>query len=399
MLKSRTNTIIYIFYLAATILVFVASLVFPQVRAVSYAPLRELILPEPEAVQIYLLYSTEKEEWLEEVIQDFYETKPRLNGHPIKIITQKMGSREMYLAVLDGIEQPVIISPASSLQISILEDLSASKFGKPLVNQNNGNCASVFSSPLVFVSWKERADVLWGDNPPENVWNQLHDDLINPLGWEAYNQPDWGYIKFGHTSPLTSNSGFMTILLMSYSYFNRTSGLTSQDILSNQGFQTWFLETENTISSFGDSTGTYMKDIIAYGPSVYDMVSVYEATAIEQAENAVGRYGELRVYYPPATVLSDHPFCTLNAEWVSEDQQQAAQIFLEYLQSPEAQQLALLKYGFRPSDPSISLSQSGSPFTRYAGNGLQTNLPPEITIPDGNALNTLLDFWARNVKK
>jgi hypothetical protein len=193
----------------------------------------------------------------------------------------------------------------------------------------------------------------------------------------------------------------MTILLMTYGYFNRTSNLNAVDILSNSDFQKWFLETESSVGQFEYSTGPLMEKMVAYGPSTFDMATVYEAAAIEQAENAVGRYGELRVYYPPAIVWSDHPFCVLDADWVTPQENEAAVLFNSYLTGKEMQELALLKYGFRPVDPSIDLDQAGSPFDRYAANGLLSDLSgkPEVEIPPGNVLNILTDFWARNVSR
>jgi ABC-type Fe3+ transport system substrate-binding protein len=142
-----------------------------------------------------------------------------------------------------------------------------------------------------------------------------------------------------------------------------------------------------------------MRDIVAFGPSKYDMVAVYEATAIEQMENARGRYGELFVYYPPATVVSDHPFCILNGDWVSPEKRQAAQLFIDYLTSRPVQEAALLQYGFRPVDAGIPLDQPGSPLVRYAANGLQVVLPPEIELPSGSVLDTLLTYWIRNIQR
>jgi ABC-type Fe3+ transport system substrate-binding protein len=251
---------------------------------------------------------------------------------------------------------------------------------------------------LVLVAWKERADALWGDQPDGSLWVELHDALTDPRGWEAYGHPEWGYIKFGHTNPLKSNSGFQTLLLMTYSYFGKRDGLTAEDILANDDYQRWLVEFEGTVSKFGDSTGTYMQEIVAYGPSLYDFVAVYESTAIEQAENAVGRYGELKVFYPPATHLSDHPFCVLQADWVTPERTQAAQMFLDFLTSREMQEVAL-EHGFRPVDPAIPLDEPDSPFQLYAGNGLRTELPPAVEVPPGGVLNMLLDFWRRNVER
>lgn len=392
----RLNLMLFITYLAIAVAVFVAALLVPSFRDIAQAPLRELIIAPPSPILVTVLYSTEKEGWLSEVVPEFEKSpRYRVNGYPVRLEMKQMGSREMILDVLDGKEQPVLISPASSLQVSILESQSASKFGQPLVNSSA--CQPVVNTPLVVVAWRERAEILWGDTPPARMWQQLHDVLIDPQGWTAYGHPDWGYVKFGHTDPLKSNSGLMTILLMTYGYFDKTRDLTSADILSDPGYQAWFTQMEATVSNFGDSTGTYMKEIVAFGPSVHDIVTVYEATAIEHAENAVGRYGELRIYYPPATVMSDHPFCVLDADWVSPEQIQAAQMFITYLQTEPVQELALLKYGFRPANAAVPLGQPGSPFERYAANGLQVDLPPEVEVPPGGVLDTLLDFWSRNV--
>jgi ABC-type Fe3+ transport system substrate-binding protein len=366
----------------------------------AYAPLRELILPPPDPITLALLYSTEKEAWLDETLQEFQASNPTVNGHPVRVETQKMGSREIYLEVLDGQIQPDIISPASSLQIAILEDLSAGKWGRSLVDPaDHSLCRSPFKTPLVFAAWSDRANVLWGDHPNGDFWNKLQSALTYPEGWAGYNHPEWGYIKFGHTDPTKSNSGFMTLVLMTYGYFSKSSGLNAEDVLSNQDFQVWLKDFEGTISEFGDSTGTYMRDIVAYGPSKYDIVAVYEATAIEQIENARGRYGELLIYYPPVTIMSDHPFCVIDAEWVTPEKREASRLLLDFLTSKPAQERALLGYGFRPQDPTISIDQPNSPFVRYAQNGLRLDLPPEAEIPDGNVLETLLTFWIRNIQK
>ncbi len=393
------NKVLFGGYVVLTVGVLVGALLFPQVRALSYAPLREWVLPRPAPIVVSVLYSTEKAEWLTAAVARFEATHPLHEGRPIQLELEKMGSREMYLEVLEGTRQPDLISPASMLQISILQELSVGRYGAPVVNRaDTTTCRPVLTSPVVLVAWKERAEVLWGQTPGDRLWVRLQEALVDPRGWEAYGRPEWGYIKFGHTNPLKSNGGFQTILLMSYDYFDKTEGLTAAEILSDREYQAWLIAFEGTISKFGDSTGTYMEEIVAYGPSLYDFVSVYEATAIEQAANARGRYGELQVYYPPATSLSDHPFCVVQAEWVRPENAVAAQRFLDFLTGRTAQELAL-SHGFRPVDPAIPLDQPGSPFLQYAANGLRINLPPEVEVPDGNTLNTLLEFWARNIER
>lgn len=402
MYTPRLNWFLLILFGIAAVGVFAAALIVPTFREIAYAPLRELILPPPAPIVVNVLYSTEKEAWLNEVIADFESSGARVDGHPIKIELEKMGSWEINAAVVDGTRKPVIVSPASTLQIAALQDSTSAQFGRSLVNPaDTATCRSVVKTPLVLVAWKERADVLWGQQPGSRLWRNIHDALTNPQGWAALNQPDWGYVKFGHTDPLKSNSGFMTILLMTYGYFEKNSGLTSADILTDSEYQKWFLENEAAIGQFEYSTGPLMQKMVSYGPSTLDFATVYEATAIEQAENAVGRYGELRVYYPPSLLWSDHPFCILDGDWVTPQQAEAAGLFIDYLTSTPVQTTALMTYGFRPVDASIQLEQAGSPFDRYAANGFRVDLSalPEVEIPPGNVLNTLREFWSRNVNR
>jgi hypothetical protein len=74
-------------------------------------------------------------------------------------------------------------------------------------------------------------------------------------------------------------------------------------------------------------------------------------------------------------------------------------MFVDFLTGREMQELALLQHGFRPVDPDVPLDLTGSPFQRIAVSGLRTELPAEVETPPGNVLNTLLDFWARNVQR
>lgn len=314
-----------------------------------------------------------------------------------------MGSREIVLAVLDGAAQPDLISPASSLQLQILADQSAARRGQSVVDlADTRHCRSVLRTPLVLVAWRDRADVLWGQAPGLALWSDLQTRVTDPQGWAALGQADWGFVKYGQSDPLRSNSGFMAVVLMTYSYFGKTAGLDNQDVLTDRGFQTWLSDFQNNaVKPFAQSTGPLMTDMIQIGPSRYDLAAVYEATAIEQAENAMGRYGELRVYYPPATVVSDHPFCLLRAgaatPWITDEKSRAAEAVLDYLTAAPAQERALLQHGFRPVNPAVALEQTGSPFVRYTANGLSVDLPAEVELPSGDVLATLLELWDRLV--
>jgi len=56
--------------------VFGAAIALPTVRPLAYAPVRDLILPPPEPIVVSLLYTTEKTDWLNEVVPEFEATHP-----------------------------------------------------------------------------------------------------------------------------------------------------------------------------------------------------------------------------------------------------------------------------------------------------------------------------------
>src|SRR5215813_6844169 len=102
----RQNWILFGLFVLVSLGVMVGALVSPQVRAFSYAPLRGLIVPPPSPITIRLLYSTEKQAWLTDSVAQFEQKDFRVDGRPIHLDLKAMGSREIYLSVLDGTEKP-----------------------------------------------------------------------------------------------------------------------------------------------------------------------------------------------------------------------------------------------------------------------------------------------------
>ena len=81
----KINWFLFVLFALAAVSVFATALILPEFRSVAYAPVRELILPPPEPVIVSLLYSTEKEAWLNEVIADFEATNPTSDGLPVQL--------------------------------------------------------------------------------------------------------------------------------------------------------------------------------------------------------------------------------------------------------------------------------------------------------------------------
>lgn len=366
------------------VLVLLITLLTLFVGPLGWAPFQlATIGPGGAPVIVTLAYSTEKESWLKAAVERFAATNPRIGGRSIQIVLEGKGSREIVSDIVQGSSQPTVFSPASMLQIEQLRSAWAAKSSSPIIGTGTDAPRPLVITPLVLLAWEKRAEpikqALAGD-----FWKQIQ----SKLGTRD------GITHFGHTNPETSNSGAQTLLLLAYAY-NGSSELSlaqAQDV----GFRDWLRGVEQAVPTDEESTSTLMTDMLRFGPSKYDFVAIYENLAIEaMSRPAVSSNGGLRVIYPPATILSDHPYAILNATWVTSEQRQAAAQFRDFLLSREMQQLALDSYGFRPVSSQVQINQSDplNPFVRYVTSGIQIDVPPQVAVPSGNVIDALVATW------
>ena len=350
-----------------------------------------VVAAKPAAtVEISLEYSTEKKDWIETVVKDFEGSHPS-----IKVALIGKGSLEAESAIYDGTDKPTLWSPADSSIANLLASEWQTKYGKPPYPQPE----PLLLTPLVFAVWEDRAKVLLDASGGQLSWKAIHKAVASPKGWPAIGgKPTWGFVKLGQTDPNRSNSGVQALELMAMEFFG-TQALTPEQMLDTK-FQDFVKETESGVQKFEASTGTFMTDMVRFGPSKYDIAVVYESLAVSQLENAQGRWGSLHIYYPPTTIWSDHPIAILDAPWVTAEQKAAAKTLVEFLRSPRVQGWAL-RFGFRPADPSVPLKTNDelNPFKKSAAYGLSLELPPAANAPDGAVVRQLLMMWSRVVKR
>ena len=94
----------------------------------------------------------------------------------------------------------------------------------------------------------------------------------------------------------------------------------------------------------------------------YKFTFLYENLVQNYAQKALKQYGQkiVAVYPDEGSLYADHPFCILNANWISPDQQYVAQQYLNFISSSAMIKIAI-QSGFRPNnqsilqDPAISL--------------------------------------------
>ena len=342
-----------------------------------------------ERVTVGVAYGTEKRQWLTAAM-GLWEQTDAAEQYDIELIP--MGSVEGARAVVEGDERIHVWSPASAMYRPAFEQEWRTERDSP-----DGPIAGddlLVYTPMAFVFWAERYAAFeraLGPASFETIAAAMADDR----GWAGIaGESDWGYFKLGHTHPNKSNSGLMTLVLMAYDLHDKTGGLTNDDVL-DRTFLDRIEPIERGQSRLIDSTGTLMKDMVIRGPGTYDGVMVYESVALGRARDATGRYGELRVVYPPVNVWNDNPYYVLDVPWSTPRHRAGARAFGDFLLSEPAQRLAL-EAGFRPSDTSIPTSGQGSPFEEFKGIGVRADdIGTIVDFPDPAVLRTLQEGWER----
>jgi Ca-activated chloride channel family protein len=337
-------------------------------------------------VKLGIAYGTEKKRWLDWAVGEFGNTR---EGSDVTIDLIPMGSLDGAHALLNGDQRIQVWSPASALyKDSFVQDWQIKYNGSPILREER-----LAFTPMVFVFWDERYQEFVKKYGKVSL-STIADAEQQKSGWEAIaSKPDWGFFKFGHSSPQASNSGLMTLVLAAYSYSNKTRGLELKDIV-NAGFQEWMEKLERGVAGMSDSTGNMMREMVLKGPSSYDALLVYESVVIDYLKNAEGRWGQLRVIYPEFNIWNDSPYYIIDAPWSSPDQRKAAQAFLDFLLSDRIQKESVI-HGYRPANPNVAVKFPGSPFSEFARYGVQDTLGKMCDPPKSEVLNNLLTSWTR----
>ena len=352
--------------------------------------------PTAARVALPFLYSTEKEEWLKQAVAEFSKEHPEID-----VQLEGKGSLDAVRALLAGEKKPVLWSPGDSLAVNLLTvQWQLAKTVDPLVREGQTWPRSLLLTPLVFAAWESRAKVLLGKEQ-EFSWKKLDDAVASKKGWAGLGgESGWGYVKFGHTDPSKSNSGLQALALMGYGFYDKVNGLQTADVIAAP-FQEFIKTIEagrNTADFAAGSTGTFMQNWIRQGPSLYDVVVVYEALAISEVPRAVGRWEPIRIFYPNINLWNDHPLCLLNTEWVTPEQKKAAAVLADYLMSVPVQKQALMR-GYRPGnlDVPVITNESDNPFNKYKDIGIKLDVPRIASPPDGATLQALIQTYQRNL--
>jgi len=329
-------------------------------------------------VVLTMVYGSEKRGWIERaslIFQNWW--KERHPSRSLEIRFVALGSRESMNQIILGEIKPAIWSPASSVWIPLANYLWKQEYGgeKPLVE----SWRPLVVSPVVIATWKQYA-------AQHNItsWNSVHRIAVSPNS----------DLKFAHTDPQLSNSGYMALLMeVSAAAGRPTQNLTYDDLLRADVRQ-WLKAVEGKAVMYGESTGFLADQATTSGPSSVNVFVVYENLVIEKNRQGEprARWGQslVAVYPREGVLMSDHAFCILNAPWVSEDQRKAAEEFYNFLMLPEIQRIAM-EHGFRPVNPDVELD----PRIFNPENGVSAVIPCILLEAplDGRVLQRITDLW------
>jgi Ca-activated chloride channel family protein len=341
-----------------------------------------------DVIKLSMVYSSEKSTWISESQQLFYTfwDQERLKDPSLKPIIldfQPYGSGDSLISLLNGEIKPTIWSPASNIWVPILN----SKWTQ-ISHQNQiiaPNYSRIVYSPLVIATWED-----FNKSHPITGVNTLHDLIMA--------HPD--LVKMAHTDPRESNSGFMTMVLLVSGYLKMNPTKITIEDISNQSVIKWIKDVESSAIFYGKSTGFLGKYMRDQGPNALQVSILYENLIKDYSLEAEKDYGQkiIAIYPEEGTLFSDHPFCILNAPWVTENQKMVANKYLEFLNSKELIKKAIFS-GFRPinltflEDPAIKL-EFDQEFNPIYGISNDSSIITELLPPsDGNIIARIPDLW------
>nr|BBH92744.1 VWA domain-containing protein [Thermogemmatispora argillosa] len=342
---------------------------------------------DPVTLTIY--YGSEKKDWMSDVIADFNNHHYAACDGVITVRAIPVGSGASLQEILSGSIRPDVWSPAGSVWLSLLNTRWHQKTGHDLIDMGANATPSLVSSPVVIAMWKPLAEALgW---PQRAIgWSDIARLSAEPQGWAAYGHPEAGSFKFGHTHPAYSNSGLDAIIAMSYAALGKQRGLTLAEV-DDLRVRRFIANIEQSVIHYGDSTGFFADEMFNKGPGFLSAAVMYENLVVEA--NDGHSYPHLpfpvvAIYPKEGTFYSDHPYAILHGDWLTPAKESAAEVLRAFLLAPQ-QQAKALRYGFRPTVPSVAM---GAPID--STHGVDPEQPRTILqVPTVDVVNAIESTW------
>ena len=323
-----------------------------------------------------------KQKWMQAEIDKF---NAQSTGG--KATLQLAESRDAMHGILDGKLQPVLWSPSSPVWVFQLGHVwPGAHNGAQIVDVNSSQSyRTLFKSPLVFVTTKEKSGflrpILTGPNP----WN-----AVRQLSLGQRKAP-WGKFKFAYADPLNASSGMLTMALIITDYVQTHNQNDPVAAAGTPQFAAYLSEVNRAFVRDPDATGSSkLEQAYTSNPQSRDFITAYENAALA----AVERNPDLVILYPSPTANADQTIYQLSGPWVTDSQKTTASAFLDFVSKPEALDDGV-QYYFRPvQNGGQTLSDRLSPAVRSQYRSSITS----IDLPPYDALNEAASQWRTEMK-
>ncbi len=374
----RGRIVIIVLAIAAVAVAFAASGEDSQERTPPGAAQQSK--PPADALRLSFVYSLEKENMLKPLIKRFNSERHASDGRPVFVDAKPVASGEVETRIARGTLKPTIWSPASSFWGRLLNHETDRK----LVPDEN---PSIVRTPLVIAMWKQLADA-YGYPRRKLGYKDLGE--LATGGWAAVGKPQFGPFKYVHTNPDFSTSGLSAVSASYYAAAGKKEGLTEADVAKARD---QVRRLERSIVHYGDTTSFVAQEMRKHGLGYASAVAMEEITLLELNRDAGDGARLVAIYPEEGTFYSDNPLITLQADWVSEEQRRAADVFAAFLAETITPEVAG-RGGFRPAD------QAKAPAGLVAADPGVDPAQPErvLSVPEPRVLAKIRAAW-RNDRK
>ena len=352
--------------------------------------------PLPEgSVEVKIESSNTKEDWMNEMVKDFNASGAKTSsGKPIVVTVVHGGSGTGLDSILSGSSKPVVYSPGTYVWIDQLNQKWQDQHNQTLIK---ADCPALTSEPFGIAMWKPMAEALgWPDQSIK--LSDIAKLAADPQGWASVGHPEWGTFKFGHGHPDYSNSGLLTMIAAVYSAAGAQNGLTPAQVKSAPVIASVHA-LEQSVYHYGRLSTDLFDRMTARGPNYLHAITAFESDVVKWNLKHADELRFPLVFIVPAdaTFWTQHPYCILdNAEWVTDEQRDAARQFQKYLLDP-ANQAKAVATGLRPADQSIALTAPVD-LAHGAMTAFNAKNLPELEYPSEEVVAHILDVF-HQVKK
>jgi Ca-activated chloride channel family protein len=365
-------------------------------------------LPD-NAIEISIIYAPESELYLATAIEEFNqaylegrnpltgaaladgEAPIFVDGVPGSSGTVMQGIVNAFIAPNnENVARPTIFAPSVSHWLA----LANFQVGREVFDLANSPATA--NAPVVMAIWESRLQAIQDANPDDPIgWSHLLDVLNDPRGWAGYGiSGDRTTVYYGHTDPFISSTALST-LIAEYYASAQANGIDirrlDMDTVRNVDVQQGVRDIEHLIRHYSSRT-TEFKEYIAQGPDYLDFVALEENDLIfiNQGRTEYQPPERLVALYPAeGTFWHEHPFGVVQANWVSQEQAEAARIFTDFILSEPIQE-RVMENGFRPVNPDVEI---GYPISTDLGVDPLQPLTV-LEVPEAPVISAIQESWS-----